>query len=109
MNKQKALHPRNESDRQYVSRKEGGIELARLEDCIDVSMQENEKYTKKNEEIPIIADSNRKGNIKTNKKTSKTRKQKWEEKQLQGECTWEDLDMATNGKHQEMKSLLASK
>ena len=33
----KALHPRDDTDRLYVSRKEGGRVLASIQDIVDVS------------------------------------------------------------------------
>ena len=54
----KALHPRDDVDRLSVSRKEGGRGLASIEDSVDASIQRLEGYI--------------------------TRKQKWEEKQLNG-------------------------
>ena len=35
----KALHPRDDVDRLYVSRKKGGRELDSIEDSVDASMQ----------------------------------------------------------------------
>ena len=35
----KALHTRNDVDRQYVSRKEGGRGLSSIEDTVDASIQ----------------------------------------------------------------------
>ena len=40
----KALHPRDDVDRLYVSRKEGGRVLASIEDSIDASIQQLEDY-----------------------------------------------------------------
>ena len=40
----KALHPRDDVDRLYVSRKEGGRGLASIEDSVDASIQR--LYTK---------------------------------------------------------------
>ena len=42
-----ALHPRDDINRLYMSKKEGGRGLASLEDCTDASIQGLEKYTKK--------------------------------------------------------------
>ena len=39
MTMHKALHPRNDVDRLYVSRKEGGRGLTSIEDSVDVSIQ----------------------------------------------------------------------
>ena len=42
----KALHPRDDADRLYVSRKEGGRGLASIEDSVDASIQRLEDYMK---------------------------------------------------------------
>ena len=56
MTMHKALHPRDDIDRQYVSRKEGGRGLARIEDSVDASIQWLEDYIEKHERglIPAI-------------------------------------------------------
>ena len=46
MTMHKALHPRDDLDRLYVSRKEGGRGLACIEDSVDASIQLLEKSTK---------------------------------------------------------------
>ena len=51
----KALHPRNDVDRLYVSRKEGGRRLASIEGSIDVSRQILEDYIGKAERGLITA------------------------------------------------------
>ena len=45
----KALYPRDDADRLYVLRKEGGRELASIEDIIDASIQKLEDYDQKQE------------------------------------------------------------
>ena len=40
MTMHKALHPRDDVDRLYVSRKEGGGGLASIEDSFDASIQQ---------------------------------------------------------------------
>ena len=45
----KALQPRDDVDRQYISRKEGGRGLASIEDSVDASMQRLEDYIEKHE------------------------------------------------------------
>ena len=51
MTMHKALHPKNDVDRLYVSRKEGGRGLASIEDSVDASIQRLEVYIgKKNEQ-----------------------------------------------------------
>ena len=43
----KALHPRNDIDRLYVSRKKEGRGLANIEDSVDTSIRRLEDYIKK--------------------------------------------------------------
>ena len=76
MTTNKALHPRDDIDRLYVSRKERGKALASIEDSVDASMQRLEDYIKKecNERL-IIATRNSIDNIKINR-TTILRKQK---------------------------------
>ena len=76
----KALHPRDNVDRLYVSRKEGGRRLASIENSIDVSIQRLEDYIEKHGGL-ITATRNNTDNTMDNRMTI-TRKQKWEEKQL---------------------------
>ena len=45
----KALHPRDDVNRLYVSRKEGGRGLASIEDSVDASVQRLEDYREKHE------------------------------------------------------------
>ena len=45
----KAFHPRDDVDRQYVSKKEGGRELASIEDGVDASIQRLGDYIEKHE------------------------------------------------------------
>ena len=49
MTMHKALHPRDDIDRLYVSRKEGGRELVSIEDSVDVSIQRLKDYIEKHE------------------------------------------------------------
>ena len=51
----KALHPRDDVDRLYVSRKEGGRGLASIEDCVDASLQRLEDYIEKHKRGLITA------------------------------------------------------
>ena len=76
----KALHPRDDVDRLYVPRKEGGGGLASIEDSVDTSIQRLEDYIEKYEGGLITAIRNNTDNTIDNRMT-KTRKQKWEEKQ----------------------------
>ena len=81
MTMHKALHLRDDVDRLYVSRKEGGRGLASIEDSVDASIQRLEDYIEKHEGGLITAIRNNTDNTIDNRMT-KTRKQKWEEKQL---------------------------
>ena len=83
MTMHKASHPRDDVDRLYISRMRGGRRLASIEDSVDASIQQFEDYIEKHEGGLITATRNDTDNTKTNK-TTITRKQKWEEKQLNG-------------------------
>ena len=79
----KALHPRDDTDRLYVSRNEAGRGFASIEDSVDTSIRGLKDNIKKSKERLITAAKNNKNNKKINR-TTVTRKQKWEEKQLSG-------------------------
>ena len=79
----KALHPRDDVDRLYVPRKEGGRGLASIEDSVDTSLQRLEDYIEKHEWGLITAIRNNTDNTIDNRMTI-TKKQKWEEKQVHG-------------------------
>ena len=83
MTMHKALHPKNDVDRLYVPRKEGGRGLASIEDSVDTSIQRLEDYIKKHERGLIMAIRNNTDNTMDNRMI-KARKQKWEGKQLYG-------------------------
>ena len=55
MTMHKALHPRDDVDRLYVSRKEGRRGLAGIEDSVDASIQRLEDYIEKHERGLITA------------------------------------------------------
>ena len=55
MTMHKALHPRDDVDRLYVSRKEGGRGLASIEDSVNASIQRLEDYIEKHERVLITA------------------------------------------------------
>ena len=74
----KALHPRVDVDRRYVSRKEGGRRLASIEDSVDTSIQRLEDYIEKYERGLITAIRNNTDNM-THDRMTTTRKRKWEE------------------------------
>ena len=82
MTMHKALHPRDDVDRLYVSRKEGGRGLTSIEDSVDTSIHRLENYIQKHEGL-ITATRHETENTMNNRMTA-TRKQKWEGKQLYG-------------------------
>ena len=81
MTMHEALHPRDDVDRLYVSRKDGGRGLASNGYSVDASMQHLEDYIKKFGRRLIIATRNNTNNTNETKITSK---QKCQEKQLHG-------------------------
>ena len=83
MTMHKALHPRDDVDRLYVPRKEGGRGLVSIEDSVDTSIQRLEDYIEKHERGLITAIINDTDNTTDNRMTI-TRKQKWEGTQLHG-------------------------
>ena len=78
-----ALHPRDDVDRLYVSRKEGGRGLASTEDIVDASIRRLEDYIEKHEGGLITAIRNDTDNTMDNRMII-IRKQKREGKQLYG-------------------------
>ena len=83
MTMHKALHPRDDVNRLYVLRKDGGRGLASIEDSVDASIQRLEDYIQKHDGGLITAIRNDTDNTMDNRMTL-TRKQKWEGKQLYG-------------------------
>ena len=83
MTMHQALHPRDDVDILYVSRKEGGRGLTSIEDSIDTSIQRLEDYIEKHEGRQTTAIRNERDSTMDNRMTI-IRKQKWEEKQLYG-------------------------
>ena len=83
MTMHKVLHPRDDVERQYVSKKEGGRGLAGIEDSVDASIQRLEDYIQKHDGGLITAIRNDDDNTMDNRMTI-TRKRKWEGKQLYG-------------------------
>ena len=77
----KALHSRDDVDRLYVSRKEGRRGLAKIEDCVEASIQLLKDYIQKHEGGLVTAIRNDTDNT-MDKRITITRKQKREEKQL---------------------------
>ena len=80
MTMHKPLHPRDDVDRLYVSRKEAGRGLASIEDSVDASIQRLKDYIQKHDGGLIKNDND---NTMDNRMII-TRKQKWEGKQLYG-------------------------
>ena len=58
-----ALHPKEDIDRLYVSRKGGGREHASIGDCVDASIQEPKNNTEKSKDILHTASFNSINNI----------------------------------------------
>ena len=83
MTMHKALHPRDDVDRLYVSRKERGRGLASIKDNVDASIRRLEDYIEKHEGGVITAIRNDTDNTMDNRMTI-TRKQKWKGKQFYG-------------------------
>ena len=81
MTMNKALHPRDDVDRVYVSSKEGGRGLASIEGSIDASIQQLEDYVEKHERRLMKAIRNDTDNTMDDRMTI-ARKQKLEETQL---------------------------
>ena len=75
----KALHPRDDVDGLYVSRKEEGRGLASIEYSVDASIQRLEDYIEKHERGLITAIRNDTDYTIEDRMTT-TRKQKWEKK-----------------------------
>ena len=81
MTMHKELHPWDDVDRQYVSKKEGGRGLASIEDSVDASIQWVDDI-EKHEGGLITTTKNDPDNTKTKKMA--TTRQKWEQKPLYG-------------------------
>ena len=75
MTMHKALHPRDDVDKLYVSRKVGGRAFASIEDSFDASIQRLEDYIEKHEGGLITVIRNDTDNTMYNRMTI-TRKQK---------------------------------
>ena len=75
----KTVYPRDDIDRLYELRKEGGRGLATTEDSVDASKHGLEDLFRKGKEKLITVTSNTSDNKRT-KWTTKTRKQKWQQK-----------------------------
>ena len=71
----KALHPRDNVDRLYVSRKVGGRGVASIEDTVNASLQRLEDYIEKHERGLIT--TIRVDTDMINERMTTTRKQEW--------------------------------
>ena len=71
-----ALHSKDDVDRLYVSRKEGGRGLTGIEDSVNASRQGLEDYKEKREGKPITATRNNTDNTWTNR-TEITENRNW--------------------------------
>ena len=93
----KALYPRDDVDRLYVSRKER-IGLAFIQDSVDTSIQRLENYVKMCRGRLITATRNHTDNTGINR--IKITRKKWEEKQLYSndKQAKSHLDMSNKGK-----------
>ena len=83
MTMHKALHPREDFNRLYVSRKEGGRGLVSIEDSVDASILRLEDYIQTQDRGLITTIRNDIDNTMDNR-IAITWKQKWEGKQLYG-------------------------
>ena len=85
----KGLHPKDDVDRLYVSRKEGGRGLVSIEDTVDAYIQRLEDYipkkkTKNKNDGGLITDIINDTDNTMNNRITITMKQKWEWKQHYG-------------------------
>ena len=83
MTMHKALYPRDNVDRLHLSRKEGERGLASIEDSIDTSIKRLEDFIEKHKGRLIRAIWSNTDDMRISR-TTITRKQKWEEKQIFG-------------------------
>ena len=79
----KALHPSDDVDRLYMSRREGGRGLTNIEDCVNTSIQQLKDYIENHGGRLITATRNNTNNMRISR-TKITTKQKQEEKQPSG-------------------------
>ena len=84
----KALHPWDDIDRLYVTRKEGGRGLASIEDSFDASTQGLMTTVNIAKNKTDYSDQKQHRNQKINR-TTITSKQKWKENQLYGYFKWQ--------------------
>ena len=77
----KTLHPRDDVDKLYVSRQEGGRGLRSIEESVDALIQRLKDYIEKHKGL-ITTIENDTNETMTNRMT--ITREKWEEKQLNG-------------------------
>ena len=68
---QKALHPRDDADRLFVSRKKGGRGLNITEDSVDASIQRLEDFIESRRGRLILGTRNNTDNTKINRMTTR--------------------------------------
>ena len=73
----KALHPRDDVDRQYVPRREKGRGLASIEGSVDTSIQRLEVYIEKCGETLITATRNNTNDTRTRKQKLRRKTTLW--------------------------------
>ena len=93
MTTHKALHPRDDVDRLYASRREGGKGLVSIEDSVNASIQRLENHIEKSGGKLITATRNNTNDTRISR-TTITRKQKWEEKPLYRCFKWLTSDIS---------------
>ena len=99
MTMHKALHPKDDIDRLYTERKEGGRGLFNIEECVELALLGLMNYVKSSKEriISAVRESNN-GVEETVKEVKKTRKKLWKErwvnKPLHGQFLRKTVDEA---------------
>ena len=89
----KALHPRDDVDRLYVSRRDGRRGFASIENNMDTSIQRLKDYIEKHVGRLITAIRNNTNDTRTSRMII-TRKQKWGKRQLYGHFKWLTSDIS---------------
>ena len=110
MSKHESLHPRDDVDWLYVLKKEGKRGLANIEDNVDTSIQRLVNNIEKHEGGLITVSKNDTDHTVINRMT-RTKKQKWEEKQFYVHfkrlLARENLDVAKENKFLKEKENLS--
>ena len=89
MTMHQALHLNDRIAILHVSRKEGGRGLATIEDSVDVSIRGLKDCIKNSKKRLIMAPTHSTEYLRSNRRKTKTGKQKWEGKQLHGYFNWQ--------------------